>query len=164
MAFSPNGQIVATASKDGDVRLWDLTTGVQRRTLKGHFGSINAVAFSPDGQMVVSASRDGTVRLWNLASGSETDIYRLEVPVTTLSFSANGCLNTDRGSLSLSRQPSDTVDQQGNEILVLEKWVTRKGQRLIWLPPEYRAICVLINGNNVVLGHRSGCLTFLWLN
>jgi WD40 repeat protein len=165
VAFSPDGQMVASASSDRTVRLWDAATGVERRTLQGHTDLVRAVAFSPDGQTVASASNDHTVRLWDPAIGFEKDGYQLDVVVNTLSFSANSCLTTDRGSLALSHQPfTPFIERQKNEIFVHEKWVTRNGQRLIWLPPDYRATCAVASGNGVVLGHESGRLTFLWLN
>ncbi|KAH8431009.1 uncharacterized protein LDX57_008670 [Aspergillus melleus] len=163
VAFSPDGQTVASASRDETVRLWDAATGVERRTLQGHSYAVSAVAFSPDGQTVASASRDKTVRLWDAATGVENDKHHLDVTLTTLSFSDNGCLKSDRGLLCLNHQTSDFIQQQENEIFVGEKWVIHNGQRLIWLPPDYRATCAAINRNNVVLGHGSGRLTFLWL-
>ncbi|HVA48404.1 MAG TPA: WD40 repeat domain-containing protein, partial [Pirellulales bacterium] len=65
VAFSPDGRLLATASQDHTVRLWDASTGKLRATLKGHTDEVNAVAWSPDGKRVASASDDGTVRLWN---------------------------------------------------------------------------------------------------
>ncbi|KAL4736901.1 WD40-repeat-containing domain protein [Aspergillus similis] len=164
VAFSPDGQTVASASYDSTVRLWDLATGEQRRTLQGHTKRVSVVAFSPDGQTVASASDDSTVRLWDAATGVLKDKHQLDVVVTNLSFSADDCLRTDRGSFSLSHQSCGSfMDPQKNQVFVHEKWVTRNGQRLIWLPPEYRATCAVTSGNIVVLGHVSGFLTFLWL-
>ena len=72
VAFSPDGQMVASASDDKTVRLWNATTGEETQKLEGHDDGVRAVVFSPDGQMVASASLDKTVRLWNVTTGEET--------------------------------------------------------------------------------------------
>jgi WD40 repeat protein len=66
-AFSPNGQLLATASRDGTIRLWEVDSGSSIPPLRGHDGWILSVAFSPDGEHLVSGSADGTAKVWDLA-------------------------------------------------------------------------------------------------
>ncbi|EUC26918.1 hypothetical protein COCCADRAFT_31441, partial [Bipolaris zeicola 26-R-13] len=70
VAFSPEGQFIASASGDNTVRLWEVATGTCRSTLEGHSNQIVAVAFSPDGQLVASISQDTTIRLWETVTGA----------------------------------------------------------------------------------------------
>ncbi len=71
VAIHPTGDILASASLDGAVRLWDPQTGVELRTLTGHESWVQGVAFSPDGNTLASASNDNTVRLWDPQTGVE---------------------------------------------------------------------------------------------
>jgi WD40 repeat protein len=64
-AFSPDGRLLATASDDKTVRLWDPATGKPLRTLVGHTGLVTGVAFRPDGRLLATADSDGTARLWD---------------------------------------------------------------------------------------------------
>jgi WD40 repeat protein len=64
VSFSPDSEILATASKDKTVKLWT-RNGRLIKTLTGHKGWVTGVSFSPDGSMLATASDDGTVKLWN---------------------------------------------------------------------------------------------------
>jgi WD40 repeat protein len=71
VAFSPDGRLLASGSDDQTVKLWDVETGQEVRTLRGHNGGVWSVAFSPDGRLLASGSGDGTVKLWDVATGQE---------------------------------------------------------------------------------------------
>ncbi|OCK95059.1 WD40 repeat-like protein [Cenococcum geophilum 1.58] len=74
VAFSHDGQLLASASDDRTIRLWNPVTGEQVQMLKGHTGAVNAVAFSHNGQLLASTSDDRTVRLWNPVTGEQVQM------------------------------------------------------------------------------------------
>ncbi|MEG4581915.1 AAA-like domain-containing protein [Microcoleus sp. MON1_C5] len=64
VAIAPDGQTIASASKDKTIKLWS-TDGKLLRTLTGHKDEVVSVAFSPDSQTIASASNDKTIKLWS---------------------------------------------------------------------------------------------------
>ena len=54
VAFSPDSKTLASASYDGTLKLWDMTTGKERATLGEYTGCLGCVAFSPDGKTLAS--------------------------------------------------------------------------------------------------------------
>ncbi|RME76826.1 MAG: hypothetical protein D6776_00595, partial [Planctomycetota bacterium] len=67
VAFSPDGKLALSGSKDNTLALWDIATGRRIRTFEGHELGVNSVAFSPDGKLALSGSWDTTALVWQLA-------------------------------------------------------------------------------------------------
>ncbi|MEY4748079.1 MAG: hypothetical protein RIQ60_293 [Pseudomonadota bacterium] len=89
--FSPDGNLVLTASLDNTARLWEVASGKELRVLRGHEAPVRSAQFSPDGATVLTASDDNTVRLWNIASGKELRALRgHEFRVGRAQFSPDG--------------------------------------------------------------------------
>ncbi|MEQ8963665.1 MAG: WD40 repeat domain-containing protein, partial [Coleofasciculus sp. C2-GNP5-27] len=83
LAFSPDGEWLATGDSDGMIRLWEAASGKEILSSKGHNSWVYSVAFSPDGQILASGSIDNLVRLWSASSGEclktlqgHTDVVR----------------------------------------------------------------------------------------
>ena len=88
--FNAAGTLLASSSRDGTARLWDVYLQGERLTLAGHTDRVQDVAFSPLGDQIASASLDGTVRLWDAASGAALLTLAHGAPVERTAFSPDG--------------------------------------------------------------------------
>ena len=69
VAFSPDGQTLASGSWDKTIRLWNLHTQQLETTLIAHTEEVMSVTFSPDGETLASAGWDQTILFWNVRTG-----------------------------------------------------------------------------------------------
>lgn len=89
VSFSPDGELIASASRDRTVKLWR-PDGTLVTTLQGHQDSITRVSFSPDSRLIASSSWDGTVKLWRRDGSLVRTLTGHEGHVYSVSFSPDG--------------------------------------------------------------------------
>ena len=89
LSFSPDGQLLASASNDRTVKLWR-PNGQLAATLNGHENRLTSVHFSPDGESLVSSSSDGTARLWSRTGKVLATLVGHQQGVQSASFSPDG--------------------------------------------------------------------------
>lgn len=158
IAFSPDGQWLASAAysptfeADPTVKLWEVATGREARTLTAPKGWILGVAFSPDGQMLATAGSDGSVILWDRAGGSR--LRTLSWPdwiwADSVAFSPDGKLVASGGSNGTIRL-----------------WETATGNEVRTLPHDKKVNSVAFspNGGLLAVGLASdpgGKAVYLW--
>jgi WD40 repeat protein len=68
LRFSPDGQQLVTAARDGSAKIWDVATQQLRHVLN-HPAGVLSLAVSRDGRWIATGSEDGTVQIWDAGTG-----------------------------------------------------------------------------------------------
>jgi len=148
VALTSDGSRAVSASMDGTLKVWDLETGSELRTLEDHTDSVFAVAVTRDGKRAVSASRDRTLKVWDLETGSV--LRTLE----DHSGPVSGVALTPDGKRAASASDDKTV----------KLWDLETGIALAAFHCDARPTCCAFAGANmIVAGDYSGRLHFLHL-
>ena len=120
VAYSPEGDTIASGSWDGTVRFWDARSGRLRgRPLPARQGKLTALAYSPDGRFLASGGADATVQVWDTRSRrrSGKPLTGHKGTVNALAYSPSGALLASGGKDGTVRLWSMGSERARNPIL-----------------------------------------------
>ena len=99
VAYSPNGQLIASGGVDGTIRIWDATTGESIRVLQKHTKAVTGIDFDPEGKTIAACSLDDWVHVWDVTSGNIVQSgARKQNGVTCVRFSPDGRIIASGGN------------------------------------------------------------------
>jgi WD40 repeat protein len=90
--FTPDGKTIASAGKDGTVKLWDAGKEKPRLSVDAHKDGVRCVAFTPDGKTLATAGLDGTIRIWNAEGKKQRELTGHKGQIAALLFTPEGSL------------------------------------------------------------------------
>ncbi|MBC8352707.1 MAG: protein kinase [Planctomycetes bacterium] len=90
LAYSPDGELLATAGADGTIRCWNWRTRRLVRVMIGQPAEIGALEFSPDGSLLASGDQSGNVLFWNINSGRIQHEWKTDHRIFSLAWSPHG--------------------------------------------------------------------------
>ncbi|KAL2889117.1 Vegetative incompatibility protein HET-E-1 [Ceratocystis lukuohia] len=155
VVFSNDGQRLASGSWDNTVKIWDANSGACLQTLEGHGRSVASVVFSNDGQRLASRSDDSTAKIWDATSGACLETLTDHgSSMTPKIFSNDGAmiasgLPASKSSSLRSKSCTYSINGDGS-------WIMENGQRLLWMPPSFRAAASTVCHAKLGLGTGSG--------
>ncbi len=100
VVICPGNKWLASGSFDNTIKIWDVDSGLELRSLAGHTGAVKALAASPDGQWVFSGGNDRTLRVWEVKSGGEIRTLAIDdQTIEAIALSSDGKWIASGGSM-----------------------------------------------------------------
>ncbi len=122
VAYSPVGKLIASASEDRTVSVWDADSGRVVREFRGHKDAVHLLVFSPNGRHIATESMDGTGKVWDIDSGKEVfTLEGLTGRYPALAFSSDGA--------RIAAESGD-YDAQGFDMGRASVWDVKSGEKL----------------------------------
>jgi len=146
LAFSADGQSLASGDPDGVIRLWSVAGEGEPVLLRGHADRLLSLAFSPQGDRLASGGWDGTAKVWDLTHSPEYQRVGVPLPTDTgvcvdaIAFQAGG------EELATLRIPGGHLDvwgargRRGGRALPLRAWLSAPQRRITFDPSGRRVL------------------------
>jgi|SRR5262245_11090446 len=130
IAFSPDGQTLASVDRDGTLVLWNAQTGEVKRSLKNERESFGAVAFSPDGQTLVTGShiREVPDRMGKEGMVTLRDSQTGEIKRKFTVGPTSGVFQRSGGVFSVAFSPDGKIVAAGTVTGIIKIWDAQTGK------------------------------------
>ncbi len=135
LAFSPDATLLAGATSDGRIILWDLVSGDQLHTLAGHHAKINSLAFSSDDSFLASGGLDKNLILWDVVSGEPLFQRSTSEEISQVAFSPDGSILASASYEEIILWDTETMEPicslEGHNAFVSSLYFSFDGNTLI---------------------------------
>ena len=172
LAFSPDNRILILVALKGTMTLWDVETWHLQFTLKISKEALNSsVAFSQNGKRLAfftySFETGQKLHIWDAERWLCLERFDIQLPLRSyfkhtnqiIIFVDESYIDTTIGRIQLGQIPTFQPSRwhiRGHNL----DWLVRDGQRMLWLPPDFRPRSIARYDDLLVMGHKSGKITF----